>query len=66
MGNSASSTVPATEILRVAASEEREGGKPAPVADKSAPGDEDLGAGLLMLGVDIGDTSMPGESLVHH
>lgn len=61
MGNTASSTIPATEVLRVTASEEKERGGPAPATDQSVPGDEDLGAGLLMLGVDIGDAPMPGE-----
>lgn len=59
MGNTASSTIPATEVLRVTASEEKERGEPAPATDQSIPGDEDLRAGLLMLGVDIGDASMP-------
>lgn len=61
MGNTASSTVPAAEVLRVIASEEKERGEPAPATDQSVPGDEELRAGLLLLGVDIGDTPMAGE-----
>ena len=61
MGNTASSTVSAAEVLSVTASEEKERGEPAPTTDQSAPGDEDLRAWLLMLGVDLGDTPMPGQ-----
>lgn len=64
MGNTSSSTIAVAEVLKVSASEEKERGAPPPVADAPVPDDDDLRAGLLVLGVDLGeDTSMSGEKL---
>lgn len=63
MGNTGS-TIAVAEVLKVAASEEKEKGGPTPVTDEPVPRDDDLRAELLVLGVDLGeDTSIPGEKL---
>lgn len=65
-GNNSSNvcpTIPAIEVLRLVAQEEKVSGKPARLVSdgRPAPEESELPGALLALGVDMGDASVQGE-----
>lgn len=62
MGNGGSHLLPVSQVLEAVAKHEREKGESVPVTDQVIPADDAVPDELKALGVDIGETPMPGEA----
>jgi len=68
MGNSSSAgsgSIPAAEILAMISREEADAGTKLLVSDLPVPGEDQLASKLLALGVEMGESSVPGAEMVN-
>lgn len=60
ISNSQSAPIPAAEVLAMISAEEADTGTKLLVSDLPAPGEDHLASKLLALGVEMGQSSVPG------